>query len=139
MSITTWVAPAVFFLARIEATICGSVSISIGRSTVIRMSSAGASPSAPPQAMQAPASPTTRRSSSGVSATFANIAIVSAVPAGLVIARDEVFGIVRPSAARIGTTIKVVRLPGTPPMLCLSAIGPDPKSSRVPLAIIARV
>ena len=56
MSISTCVAPTVFFLARIEATICASVSISIGRSTVIRMSSAGARSSAPPQAMQAPAS-----------------------------------------------------------------------------------
>ncbi|MEY9353296.1 hypothetical protein ABIG05_007735 [Bradyrhizobium japonicum] len=46
--------------------------------------------------------------------------MVSAVPAGDVIARDDVFGIVSPCAATIGTTIIDVRLPGMPPMQCLS-------------------
>ena len=46
--------------------------------------------------------------------------MVSAVPAGEVIAREEVFGIVSPKAATIGTTMSVVRLPGNPPMQCLS-------------------
>jgi len=46
--------------------------------------------------------------------------MVSAVPAGEVIARDDVFGIVSPCAATIGTTIIEVRLPGIPPMQCLS-------------------
>ena len=46
--------------------------------------------------------------------------MVSAVPAGEVIARDDVFGIVRPCAATIGTTIIDVRFPGIPPMQCLS-------------------
>ena len=124
---STCVAPTLFFLARIEATICASVSISIGRSTVIRMSSAGASSSAPPHAMQRAGRSTTWRIRSGASATSASVPIVSAVPAGLVIAREEVLGTVRPSAARIGTTIIVVRLPGTPPTQCLSTIGPAPK------------
>ena len=65
--------------------------------------------------------------------------MVSAVPAGLVIARDDVFGTMTPSAATIGTTTIVVRWPGTPPMQCLSAIGPGPKSRREPAAIMARV
>ncbi len=45
---------------------------------------------------------------------------MSAVPAGEVIAREEVLGIVRPCAATIGTTIIEVRFPGMPPMQCLS-------------------
>ena len=98
-----------------------SVSMPIGRSTVISTSSAGARSSAPPHAMQAPVRSTTLRIRSGESATSASAPIVSAVPDGLVIARDEVFGTVRPSAARIGTTTSVVRLPGMPPMQCLSA------------------
>ena len=65
--------------------------------------------------------------------------MVSAVPAGLVIAREEVFGTQTPWAARIGTQIMVVRLPGTPPIQCLSAIGPGPSFRLSPLAIIARV
>lgn len=44
-----------------------------------------------------------------------------------------------PFAARIGTTINVVRLPGIPPTLCLSAIGPSPKLRLVPVWIIASV
>ena len=46
--------------------------------------------------------------------------MVSAVPAGDVMAREDVFGMVRPCAATIGTTIIEVRLPGIPPMQCLS-------------------
>lgn len=42
------------------------------------------------------------------------------MPAGEVIAREDVFGMVRPWAATIGTTIMEVRLPGIPPMQCLS-------------------
>jgi hypothetical protein len=44
-----------------------------------------------------------------------------------------------PRAARIGTTIMVVRLPGMPPIQCLSAMGPGPKWSCVPAATIASV
>ena len=46
--------------------------------------------------------------------------MVSAVPAGEVIAREDVLGMVRPCAATIGTTIMEVRFPGMPPMQCLS-------------------
>jgi hypothetical protein len=44
-----------------------------------------------------------------------------------VIERDDVFGIVRPHAATIGTTIMLVRLPGSPPTQCLSTIGAWPQ------------
>ena len=56
-----------------------------------------------------------------------------------VIARDEVFGTVSPSDARIGTTIMVVRLPGIPPMQCLSATTFASNESREPQAIIDSV
>ena len=46
--------------------------------------------------------------------------MVSAVPAGEVMARDDVLGHSRPCAATIGTTSIEVRLPGMPPMQCLS-------------------
>src|SRR5690606_19017244 len=57
-----------------------------------------------------------------LTSTFARTSIVSAVPAGDVIARDEVFGIRTPQAATMGTTIMDVRLPGIPPAQCLSMI-----------------
>ena len=62
----------------------------------------------------------------------------SAVPAGEVIAREEVLGIVNPAAATMGTTSMLVLSPGMPPTLCLSRIGPGPKSSVLPVEIIAR-
>ena len=48
------------------------------------------------------------------------VSMVSAVPAGAVMAREDVFGMVRPSEATIGTIIGVVRFPGKPPTECLS-------------------
>jgi hypothetical protein len=44
--------------------------------------------------------------------------MASAVPAGEVMARDDVLGITTPQAATMGTTISVVRLPGRPPTQC---------------------
>jgi hypothetical protein len=139
MSIRAWVAPAVFFLARIDATSCASVSIPIGRSTVMSTSSAGARSRAPPHTMQPPVASTTRWILDDESSTSASTAIVSAVPEGLVMAREEVLGTTTPRDARIGTTTMVVRLPGMPPMQCLSATGPDPKSSCAPQWIMAFV
>ncbi len=46
--------------------------------------------------------------------------MVSAVPAGDVMARDDVLGHSMPCAATMGTTSMEVRLPGMPPMQCLS-------------------
>ena len=54
-------------------------------------------------------------------------------------AREEVFGTVTPRAARIGTTIMVVRLPGIPPMQCLSATTGASKCRWEPQSIIAPV
>ena len=65
--------------------------------------------------------------------------MVSAVPAGDVIARLDVFGIRRPCAATIGTTSSDVRLPGIPPMQCLSATSGSCQSRRSPEPTIARV
>ncbi len=63
--------------------------------------------------------------------------MVSAVPAGEVMARDDVFGIVSPCAATIGTTIIEVRLPGIPPMQCLSTITGVSQVNCVPACAIA--
>jgi hypothetical protein len=52
MSSTRWVEPAAIFFDRIDATICPGESMPRGRSTEIRMSSAGDSPAVPPQARQ---------------------------------------------------------------------------------------
>ena len=46
---------------------------------------------------------------------------------------------VRPADVTIGTTSRVVRLPGSPPTLCLSMTGVRPHSSRSPVATIASV
>ena len=54
--------------------------------------------------------------------TSAIASITSAVPAALVIALEDVFGIVSPAAAQIETMIGVVLFPGTPPIECLSTI-----------------
>ena len=109
-----------------EATICSGVSIPSGRSTEIRMSSAGDRLTLPPQTTQPPQRSTTARIAASSRSTRAKTSMVSAVPAGEVIARDEVFGISRPWAATIGVMIRLVRLPGMPPMQCLSTIVRSP-------------
>ena len=114
------VEPAASFFDMIEATICSRVSRLSGRSTEMRMSSAGDRFTCPPQTRQPWQAPTTSFIASTSRSTRASTSMVSAVPAGDVIAREEVFGMVRPCAATIGTTIIEVRLPGMPPMQCLS-------------------
>ena len=56
------------------------------------MSSAGLRRTLPPQTMQPPSRSTTRRIAARSSATGAMTSMVSAVPAGDVIAREDVFG-----------------------------------------------
>ena len=118
--------PAATFLDRMDAIICPGESMDSGRSTEIRMSSTGASRAAPPQARQ----PRSRRTIScrrfGLSSTCASSSMVSAVPAGEVMARLEVLGISMPCAATIGTSSILVRLPGIPPIQCLSATSGPP-------------
>ena len=82
--------------------------------------SAGLNPTLSPQTKQPPVVSTTRRIAVMSRATFVRVSIVSAVPAGDVIALDEVFGIFRPKQVTMETTIGVVRLPGRPPIQCLS-------------------
>ncbi len=119
-SIRRWVEPAASFFDMIEATICSRVSRQSGRSTEMRMSSAGDRLTCPPQTRQPRHAATTSFISSTDTSTRASTSMVSAVPAGEVIAREDVFGMVRPCAATIGTTIMEVRFPGMPPMQCLS-------------------
>ena len=103
------------------------------------MSSAGLSRTAPPHTTQPPSRSTTRRIPRSSRHTGATVSIASAVPAGDVMARDEVFGITRPAAATIGTTSIVVRFPGSPPTQCLSRIGRSGQVMRSPASSIARV
>ena len=65
--------------------------------------------------------------------------MVSAVPAGEVIAREEVLGITRPLAAAMATTSGVVRLPGRPPTQCLSTTSGEGQARRWPTSTMARV
>ncbi len=123
----------------IEATICSRVSRLSGRSTEIRISSAGDRLTWPPQIRQPLQAATIAFISSTPTLTRASTSIVSAVPAGDVMAREEVFGMVRPCAATIGTTIIDVRLPGIPPMQCLSTTIGSAHFSCVPASAIARV
>ncbi len=118
---TTWVEPAATFFDNTEATNCASLSRSRARSTRIKRSSTGLRWMAPPQTMHPPSRSTTRRIASRSRSTRVSVSIVSAVPAGDVIARDDVFGIHTPAAATIDTTMGVVRFPGRPPTPCLSA------------------
>jgi hypothetical protein len=67
------------------------------------------------------------------------VSMVSAVPAGEVMAREEVFGMVKPRAATMATTMGVVRLPGSPPTECLSTTISEFQDSLSPASTIALV
>ena len=123
MSSTRWVAPAAIFLERTEAIIWPSLSMSSARSMRIRMSSAGLKRTAPPQAMQPPSRWTTSRIWVSVEIDRRQASpSCRRFPAGEVMAREEVLGMVRPSAATMATMMGVVRLPGNPPTECLSTM-----------------
>ncbi|OIQ75604.1 hypothetical protein GALL_427260 [mine drainage metagenome] len=139
MSITTWVDPAAAFFDSTEATSWPSLSRSSVRSTRMSRSSAGLMFIAPPQTMQPPSASTTRRMSSRPRSTRVMVSTVSAVPAGEVMARELVLGITRPSAVAMDTTIGVVRLPGNPPMQCLSTTTACGQLMRLPVCTMARV
>lgn len=102
-------------------------------------SSAGLNCAVPPQTKHPPSFSTTVFISSEESVTLVSTSIVSAVPAGEVIAREDVFGIVSPYAATMATTNGVVLLPGNPPMQCLSTTISLFQFSCFPEAIIAFV
>ena len=137
MSSTRWVEPAATFFERMDATIWPGESIDSGRSTAISTSSAGDRSLVPPQARQPRWVRTMLLSCSNCSSTCASTSMVSAVPAGDVMAREEVFGHSMPCAATIGTTSMDVRLPGMPPMQCLSTTGCSPQFRRRPTRLMA--
>ena len=139
MSINKCVEPAATFLDKIDATICPRESIPSGRSTEIKTSSAGESPACPPHARQPRCSRTISWSRPSGKSTSQRTSMVSAVPAGEVIARLEVLGTNMPCAARIGTNSIDVRLPGIPPIQCLSATSVSRQLIRCPLDTIACV
>ncbi|MCY1554893.1 hypothetical protein D9M68_915040 [compost metagenome] len=92
MSSTRWEAPAAIFFDRMEATICPGESMDSGRSTEISTSSAGERCAVPPQARQPLCARTISVRRSNGNCTVANTSMVSAVPAGEVMAREEVLG-----------------------------------------------
>ena len=139
MSITRWVTPAATFLESTEAIIWPALSKSNAFSTRIRMSSAGLRLIAPPQAMQPFSRSITVRIALSSRFTGARTSIVSAVPAGDVMAREEVLGMTRPKAAQIATMMGVERLPGKPPTECLSAMMAWPQARRLPVSTMAWV
>ena len=139
MSSTRYFEPTDFFLDMTDARTCPSGSMERGCSMRMSLSSTGARSRAPPQTIHAPTFFTIRLTSFDENETSQNTSIVSAVPAGLVIARDDVFGISTPADATIATTIGVTRFPGTPPIECLSATMLFPHSRQFPHEIIARV
>jgi len=106
---------------------------------LIILSSADARSTPPPQVMNPPTFWAIFLSFGASFMMFANTSIVSAVPDGLVIARDEVFGIMIPAAVIIGMMIIVVLFPGTPPIQCLSATILLPNLSCCPFFTIAFV
>ena len=122
-STSTWVEPAATFLESTEATSWpGAVELQrplhadeqiVGRAQPGR--------AAPDDAATLPLDdPADGR---GVQLHRGEVSIVSAVPAGEVMALEEVLGIRWPAAAMIGTITSVVRLPGRPPTECLSSTG----------------
>ena len=137
MSSTRWVEPAAIFLDRMDATICPGESMESGRSTEMSTSSAGESCAVPPQARHPRCSRTMLCNCSSGSSTLASTSMVSAVPAGEVMAREEVLGHSMPCAATMGTTSIEVRLPGMPPMQCLSTTSGSCQSSRWPVCTMA--
>ena len=139
ISITTCVDPAAAFFDKTEAIIWPSLSISKVLSTDISTSSAGLKFTDPPQAIHPPSFSTTDCIVSKLKSTGVITSIVSAVPAGDVIALDEVFGKVKPAAVTMATTIGVVLFPGKPPTQCLSTTISLFQFRRVPLSIIAFV
>ncbi len=139
ISISKCVAPTLAFFAIIDASICPSASMLSGCSILIILSSAGARFTAPPQMMNPPTSLIIFLSLSTGRLTGHNTSIVSAVPAGEVIALLLVFGTMHPAATSIGTIIIVVLLPGTPPIECTSTIGYLLNFSWSPVCAIARV
>jgi len=102
-------------------------------------SSTGERSTPPPQTRQPFVSATIDSIPSIENSTSQKTSITSAVPAGDVTAREEVFGIVSPASVTIETTIGVTQLPATPPIECLSATTGASHVSCWPASAIARV
>ena len=112
--------PAASFFDIIEDKSCASGSISSIFSILIIFESTGTIPKPPPQIKHPFVFFTILFKSFIENSTLAIVSMTSAVPAALVIALEDVFGIINPAAAQIETTIGVVLFPGIPPMQCLS-------------------
>src|ERR1700722_14478868 len=96
ISIKISVEPAATFLDKTEATSCLLLSKSRARSIWTRTSSTGLKSTDPPQTIQPPSLLTTFFIALTERSTGAKTSMVSAVPAGEVMALEDVFGILRP-------------------------------------------
>ena len=110
-----------------------------GYSTLMNKSSAGASSRLPPQTRQPFVLWTVSCISLLVRFTGHRVSMRSAVPAGEVIARLLVLGMVYPAAATMGTTRMLVLSPGIPPTLCLSTMGVLLNFMVLPVSTMARL
>ena len=99
---TAWADPVERFFESTEATNCPCGSSESGYSARMMRSSVGERSTPPPQTRQPPVSATMRRIPSASNSTLQKTAIVSAVPAGEMMAREDVFGTVTPAATTMG-------------------------------------
>ena len=74
---------------------------------------------------------------SAVTSIPQNVSTKSDVPHALLMARDDVLGSISPAAATMDTTMGVILLPGTPPMLWKSNTGDLSKGITSPVSTIA--
>ena len=108
-----------------------------GFSTLMTMSSTGARFMEPPHENTPPTSMAILLTSSAGMSTLQNVSTKSEVPQALLMARDDVLGIMIPAAAHMDTTMGVILFPGTPPMLWKSNTGLPLNSRRSPVSTIA--
>ena len=106
-----------------DASICGLGLIPSGCSTFMTISSTGARFIDPPHENTPPISWVISLSESASISTLQNVSTKSDVPHALLMAREEVLGIMMPAAATMDTTMGVTLLPGTPPRLWKSNTG----------------
>ena len=111
------------FLLMMDASICALGLMPSGCSILMTMSSTGAMFIPPPHANTPPTSSATRLRVSTSSSTLQKVSTKSDVPQALLMAREDVFGIMTPAAATIDTTMGVILFPGTPPKLWKSNTG----------------
>ena len=127
------------FLLMMEASICALGLIPSGCSILMTRSSTGARFIDPPHANTPPTSSAMDMSLLALSSTSQKVSTKSDVPHALLIALEEVLGIIRPAAATMDMTMGVILLPGTPPRLWKSNTGDLENFTMSPVFAMAMV